>query len=90
MLVVKLEDHSPKTGKVRELSRIVIDECRGDHCYADYIVALGEDAAPLAILEAPRKRGHVHDFARGEPWWALVAKALRSMGFGRVRGRRET
>ena len=91
MLVVRLELHDPKRQSVKELGKLVIDEARGDDVHADYVAALGEvEQTPLQVLAAPRRHGQVHDHPRKESAWALVATALRSLGFGRVRGRRET
>ena len=93
MLLVKLEFHNAnKGGAVTELGRVVIVNAgTGDAVYGDYRVALGEAGRdPHQILEAPQKASQVHDHPRKEGAWKLVAKALCSLGFGRVRGRRET
>lgn len=92
MLVLKLELHdASKGGAVSELGRLVIANTgQGDLVYGDYRVALGEGGRdPHAILETPQKTGQVHDHPRKESAWALVAKALCSLGFARARGRRD-
>lgn len=93
MLVVRLEHHDPdKGGAVSELGRMVIANVHGDHVHADYVACIGEAGRdPHEILQTPQKSGQVHDHPRqSASAWTLVSKALVSVGFGRVKGRRET
>jgi hypothetical protein len=89
MLVVKLELHDANMGgAVSELGRVVIANTgTGDPVYGDYVVAVGSGGQdPHSILQTPQKRGHVHDHPRLKASaWALVAKALQSVGFARAR-----
>lgn len=89
MLVVKVELWSALTGQKTELARMVVDNVGGTPEHGDYRVrtlrgrnerALDRAMAhPMtitregAVKKHPRLREHV---------WNLVAKALRSTGYG--------
>jgi hypothetical protein len=85
MIVVRVELHSARTGKVQELARMLVIN-RGDGTQQlgsyDALVLRGRDDEALdrmqihkrtAIESWPRLRLHV---------WNLVATALLSMGYG--------
>jgi hypothetical protein len=87
MIVVKIELHSARTGKISELGRMLIAN-EGDsaepskHNYAVKVLRRGtKDQKPnLQWLMAPVTRtGEVKDYARSSyNVWRLVSRALRS------------
>jgi hypothetical protein len=87
MLVVKVELHDANTGKVSELSRMLIaNTCAGSEELGDYAVWLarkGQKRNDLVVARCER-RGDVTGHRRlTEPVWQLVRKAIEAVGFVR-------
>lgn len=85
MLVVKVELHNANTGEVSEIGRVVIaNDDTGTLRTGNYDVKQ-RDGEPnnAAIWTQPDREGRVEGHSRlTEPVWSLVAKALKSVGFG--------
>lgn len=78
MIVVKVELHSAVTGKVSELSKVIIDNIGGTHTRGDYRCRSIMRNGKKVIRES-----EVLNHARlAEPVLNLVAKALKAMNYG--------
>lgn len=84
MLIIRVEMHSNRTGKVTELARAKIfntGEKTGDRCNYHAVSYRGRDTKQLNKLTVSRE-GDVHDYPRNSNHvWCLVARALRQMGY---------
>lgn len=87
MIVVRVELHSANTGEVSEIGRMIIaNDGTGDRDQGNYIVKLGRKGTTLngAIWAKPHREGEVKDYARNAySVWELVARALKSVRFGK-------
>lgn len=84
MLVVKVELHNANTGEVSEIGRAVIaNDDTGTSRAGNYDVKQRDgEPSNAAIWTQPDREGRVEGHPRAEPVWSLVAKALKSVGFG--------
>jgi hypothetical protein len=85
MLIVKIELHSARTGKVETLGQMVIDNVGGAgkgryDKLADYRVRVGRKGGTLqGVLDKPLREGRVDGYPRlSYNVWRLVLRALRA------------
>lgn len=79
MILVTVHLVSARTGRVRELGRVgITNDDTGNASLRNY-----DATAYRRGTFSPIRRGRVeHHASRSKPIWALVEKALRSMGYG--------
>lgn len=83
MIIIRVELHSAKTGKVTEIARMGIANIGGNRARGSYRVETyrGRSAPQLARRQVQRG-GTVRDYPRlSVHVWHLVARALIAMGY---------
>lgn len=88
MIVVRVELHSAITGEKTELARMLIDNIGGTAQLGNYrartLRGRSEDALDHAMVAPAQREGKVLGHPRlREHVWNLVAKSLKSMGYGK-------
>lgn len=86
MIVVRVELHSAVTGQVTEIGKMIIsnDGTSNDPDVGSYDVRLGRrgDTDIMKVYHHPQREGRVVGHQRlKKPVWALVSRALASVGF---------
>lgn len=84
MIIVRVELHSAITGEVSELARMIIANAGGTNTLGDYTVTTLRGRSTQQLDQrVPQRTGKVLQHQRlALHVWHLVAKALKSVGYG--------
>lgn len=85
MLVVKVELHSARDGRVEELARMIVyNDGKGTRTRGNYVAAVGRKGQSNAdiLVGKPHKEARVENYPRlNLHVWNLIARALTACGY---------